>query len=42
MFSAPEMLAETAAKAKAMAPIDAVKKLADLAEELARSRGEVV
>jgi UDP-N-acetylglucosamine--N-acetylmuramyl-(pentapeptide) pyrophosphoryl-undecaprenol N-acetylglucosamine transferase len=42
MFSDPEMLAETAAKAKAMAPIDAVKKLADLAEELARSREEVV
>ena len=42
LFNAPEILATTAAKAKAMAPVDAVAKLADLAEELARSRGEVV
>jgi UDP-N-acetylglucosamine--N-acetylmuramyl-(pentapeptide) pyrophosphoryl-undecaprenol N-acetylglucosamine transferase len=42
LFNAPEILAATAAKAKAMAPVDAVAKLADLAEELARSRGEVV
>lgn len=42
LFTAPESLAAAAAKAKAMAPVDAVAKLADLAEELARSRGEVV
>jgi UDP-N-acetylglucosamine:LPS N-acetylglucosamine transferase len=35
LFTSPERLADAAAKAKAMAPVDAVKKLADLAEELA-------
>jgi UDP-N-acetylglucosamine--N-acetylmuramyl-(pentapeptide) pyrophosphoryl-undecaprenol N-acetylglucosamine transferase len=35
---APELLAGAAAKAKAMAPTEAVSKLADLAEELARLR----
>lgn len=39
LSSAPELLAEAAAKAKAMAPTEAVSKLADLAEELARLRG---
>jgi UDP-N-acetylglucosamine--N-acetylmuramyl-(pentapeptide) pyrophosphoryl-undecaprenol N-acetylglucosamine transferase len=34
----PELLAGAAAKAKAMAPTEAVSKLADLAEELARLR----
>ena len=37
LFGAPELLADAAAKAKAMAPVDAVKRLADLAEELARN-----
>ncbi|HXG79147.1 MAG TPA: undecaprenyldiphospho-muramoylpentapeptide beta-N-acetylglucosaminyltransferase [Methyloceanibacter sp.] len=37
LFTAPERLADAAAKAKAMATTDAVTKLADLAEELARS-----
>ncbi|HYJ58639.1 MAG TPA: undecaprenyldiphospho-muramoylpentapeptide beta-N-acetylglucosaminyltransferase [Methyloceanibacter sp.] len=37
LFTSPERLADAAAKAKAMAPVDAVKKLADLAEELART-----
>jgi UDP-N-acetylglucosamine--N-acetylmuramyl-(pentapeptide) pyrophosphoryl-undecaprenol N-acetylglucosamine transferase len=36
LAGAPELLAEAAAKAKAMAPTEAVSKLADLAEELAR------
>jgi len=36
LFGAPELLAKAAAKAKAMAQPYAVKKLADLAEELAR------
>jgi UDP-N-acetylglucosamine--N-acetylmuramyl-(pentapeptide) pyrophosphoryl-undecaprenol N-acetylglucosamine transferase len=38
LFGAPELLGEAAAKAKAMAQIDAVTKLADLAEELARPK----
>lgn len=38
LFASPGLLAEAAAKAKAMAPVDAVKKLADLAEELARNQ----
>jgi UDP-N-acetylglucosamine--N-acetylmuramyl-(pentapeptide) pyrophosphoryl-undecaprenol N-acetylglucosamine transferase len=38
LFTSPELLADAAGKAKAMAPVDAVTKLADLAEELARSR----
>ena len=38
LFGAPELLASTAAKAKAMAVTDAVKRLADLAEELARTK----
>ena len=38
LSNAPEILADAAAKAKAMAPTEAVKKLADLAEELARER----
>jgi UDP-N-acetylglucosamine--N-acetylmuramyl-(pentapeptide) pyrophosphoryl-undecaprenol N-acetylglucosamine transferase len=42
LFGDPDLLAATAAKAKAMAPVDAVKKLADLAEELARDRAPVV
>lgn len=37
LFTSPARLADAAAKAKAMAPVDAVKKLADLAEELART-----
>jgi UDP-N-acetylglucosamine--N-acetylmuramyl-(pentapeptide) pyrophosphoryl-undecaprenol N-acetylglucosamine transferase len=41
LANAPEILADAAARAKAMAPIDAVKKLADLAEELARERASV-
>ena len=36
LFGSPELLAKAAAKAKAMAETNAVKKLADLAEELAR------
>jgi UDP-N-acetylglucosamine--N-acetylmuramyl-(pentapeptide) pyrophosphoryl-undecaprenol N-acetylglucosamine transferase len=39
LAGAPELLAGAAAKAKALAPTDAVGKLADLAEELARLRG---
>ena len=39
LASAPELLAVAAAKAKALAPTEAVSKLADLAEELARLRG---
>ncbi|MGH6735824.1 MAG: undecaprenyldiphospho-muramoylpentapeptide beta-N-acetylglucosaminyltransferase [Methyloceanibacter sp.] len=35
LLGAPDLLAKTAAKSKAMGNIDAVKKLADLAEELA-------
>jgi UDP-N-acetylglucosamine--N-acetylmuramyl-(pentapeptide) pyrophosphoryl-undecaprenol N-acetylglucosamine transferase len=35
LLGAPDLLAEVAAKSKAMANIDAVKKLANLAEELA-------
>jgi len=42
LFTSPELLADAAAKAKAMAEIDAVRKLADLAEELARFRQQVV
>jgi UDP-N-acetylglucosamine--N-acetylmuramyl-(pentapeptide) pyrophosphoryl-undecaprenol N-acetylglucosamine transferase len=38
LFNSPELLADAAAKAKAMAPVDAVKKLADLAEELALNK----
>ncbi len=38
LSNAPELLAEAAAKARAMAPTEAVSKLADLAEELARLR----
>jgi UDP-N-acetylglucosamine--N-acetylmuramyl-(pentapeptide) pyrophosphoryl-undecaprenol N-acetylglucosamine transferase len=37
LFTSPGLLADAAAKGKAMAPIDAVTKLADLAEEMARS-----
>jgi UDP-N-acetylglucosamine--N-acetylmuramyl-(pentapeptide) pyrophosphoryl-undecaprenol N-acetylglucosamine transferase len=37
LFTSPERLADAAAKAKSMAPVDAVKKLADLTEELART-----
>jgi UDP-N-acetylglucosamine--N-acetylmuramyl-(pentapeptide) pyrophosphoryl-undecaprenol N-acetylglucosamine transferase len=36
--NSPELLAEAAAKAKAMAPTEAVSRLADLAEDLARAR----
>jgi UDP-N-acetylglucosamine--N-acetylmuramyl-(pentapeptide) pyrophosphoryl-undecaprenol N-acetylglucosamine transferase len=36
LFAAPERLAEAAEKAKAMGPVGAVGKLADLVEELAR------
>jgi UDP-N-acetylglucosamine--N-acetylmuramyl-(pentapeptide) pyrophosphoryl-undecaprenol N-acetylglucosamine transferase len=38
LLSSPEVLAEAAAKGKAMAETEAVKKLADLAEALARSK----
>jgi UDP-N-acetylglucosamine--N-acetylmuramyl-(pentapeptide) pyrophosphoryl-undecaprenol N-acetylglucosamine transferase len=38
LAGAPELLAGAAAKAKAMAPTEAVSKLANLAEELARLR----
>jgi UDP-N-acetylglucosamine--N-acetylmuramyl-(pentapeptide) pyrophosphoryl-undecaprenol N-acetylglucosamine transferase len=38
LFTAPERLAEAAVKSKAMAPVEAVTKLAGLAEELARSK----
>jgi len=38
LSNAPELLAEAATKARAMAPTEAVGKLADLAEELARLR----
>jgi UDP-N-acetylglucosamine--N-acetylmuramyl-(pentapeptide) pyrophosphoryl-undecaprenol N-acetylglucosamine transferase len=38
LFGAPELLAEAAAKCKAMAETEAVTKLADLAEELAGAR----
>jgi UDP-N-acetylglucosamine--N-acetylmuramyl-(pentapeptide) pyrophosphoryl-undecaprenol N-acetylglucosamine transferase len=38
LFGSPELLGDAAAKAKAMAHTDAVSKLADLAEELARSK----
>jgi UDP-N-acetylglucosamine--N-acetylmuramyl-(pentapeptide) pyrophosphoryl-undecaprenol N-acetylglucosamine transferase len=37
LFGSPELLATAAAKSKAMAETNAVKKLADLAEELARA-----
>jgi UDP-N-acetylglucosamine--N-acetylmuramyl-(pentapeptide) pyrophosphoryl-undecaprenol N-acetylglucosamine transferase len=40
LLSSPAVLAAAAARAKAMAETEAVKKLADLAEELARSKGE--
>jgi UDP-N-acetylglucosamine--N-acetylmuramyl-(pentapeptide) pyrophosphoryl-undecaprenol N-acetylglucosamine transferase len=36
LFASPELLAKAAGKAKAMAETEAVAKLADLAEELAR------
>jgi UDP-N-acetylglucosamine--N-acetylmuramyl-(pentapeptide) pyrophosphoryl-undecaprenol N-acetylglucosamine transferase len=42
LFGSPELLANAAAKAKAMAETRAVKKLADLAEELARESPQVV
>ena len=42
LFTAPELLASAAARAKAMAITDAVTKLADLAEELARAKEQVV
>jgi UDP-N-acetylglucosamine--N-acetylmuramyl-(pentapeptide) pyrophosphoryl-undecaprenol N-acetylglucosamine transferase len=42
LSSAPELLAEAAAKAKAMSETEAVTKLADLAEELAHAREQVV
>lgn len=42
LSTAPELLADAAAKAKAMAITDAVTKLADLAEELARAKEQVV
>jgi UDP-N-acetylglucosamine--N-acetylmuramyl-(pentapeptide) pyrophosphoryl-undecaprenol N-acetylglucosamine transferase len=42
LFISPELLASAAAKAKAMAPIDAVARLADLAEELAQGKEQVV
>jgi UDP-N-acetylglucosamine--N-acetylmuramyl-(pentapeptide) pyrophosphoryl-undecaprenol N-acetylglucosamine transferase len=38
LLSSPEVLAEAAAKGKAMAETQAVKKLADLAEALARGK----
>ena len=38
LFASPELLAKAAGKAKAMAETDAVRKLADLAEELARAK----
>lgn len=38
LLASPEVLAGAAAKAKAMAVTDAVKRLADLAEELARAK----
>ena len=36
LFDSPGLLADAAAKAKSMAEVEAVSKLADLAEELAR------
>lgn len=42
LSTSPELLADAAAKAKAMAETDAVRKLADLAEELARAKEQVV
>jgi UDP-N-acetylglucosamine--N-acetylmuramyl-(pentapeptide) pyrophosphoryl-undecaprenol N-acetylglucosamine transferase len=42
LSASPELLADAAAKAKAMAETDAVRKLADLAEELARAKEQVV
>ncbi len=39
LLSSPEILAAAAAKGRAMAETEAVKKLADLAEELAQSKG---
>jgi UDP-N-acetylglucosamine--N-acetylmuramyl-(pentapeptide) pyrophosphoryl-undecaprenol N-acetylglucosamine transferase len=42
LSTSPELLAEAAAKAKAMAETEAVTKLADLAEELARAKEQVV
>ncbi len=38
LFTSPEVLAGAAAKAKALATPDAVAKLADLVEELARGK----
>jgi UDP-N-acetylglucosamine--N-acetylmuramyl-(pentapeptide) pyrophosphoryl-undecaprenol N-acetylglucosamine transferase len=38
LFASPELLANAAGKAKAMAETEAVAKLADLAEELARAK----
>jgi UDP-N-acetylglucosamine--N-acetylmuramyl-(pentapeptide) pyrophosphoryl-undecaprenol N-acetylglucosamine transferase len=40
LLASPQVLAAAAAKSKAMAETEAVKKLADLAEELARTKGE--
>jgi len=39
LLSAPERLAEAAKKAHAMATVDAVKRLADLVDELVKSKG---
>jgi hypothetical protein len=36
LFNSPELLVDAAARAKALAPTDAVTKLADLAEGLAK------
>ena len=38
LFDTPGLLAGAAAKAKSMAEVEAVSKLADLAEELAREK----
>ena len=38
LLSSPERLADAARKARAMAPVDAVTKLADLVDELARAK----
>jgi UDP-N-acetylglucosamine--N-acetylmuramyl-(pentapeptide) pyrophosphoryl-undecaprenol N-acetylglucosamine transferase len=41
LFASPGLLAKAAGKAKAMAETDAVRKLADLAEELTRAKEQV-
>jgi UDP-N-acetylglucosamine--N-acetylmuramyl-(pentapeptide) pyrophosphoryl-undecaprenol N-acetylglucosamine transferase len=41
LFASPGLLAKAAGKAKAMAETDAVRKLADLAEELTRAKAQV-